>query len=66
MTGQPRTRQFVGMNLDVEFRDELRQAKLDMTSPVGRAVSLSDVGRAALKVAKAHPEEFLAALRGDE
>lgn len=57
---------FVSVNLTAEARDELRQAVLDLTSAVGRRISMSDVLLHALQVAKGHDVELVAALKADK
>lgn len=57
---------FVSVNLTGPARDELRAATLDLTSPVGRRISMSDVLIQALRVANRHRDEFVNALRGEE
>jgi len=44
-----RKTKFVSINLTTEARDELRRVTLEITTPVGRRVSMSDVLLAALR-----------------
>jgi hypothetical protein len=55
---------YVHMNLEPAARDALRAAKIAMTTPLGREVTLSEALTAAVAVALAHPDEYAAALRG--
>jgi hypothetical protein len=55
----PRKTVFVSVNLTEAARDELRQAVLDLTTPAGRRLSMSDVLTAALQVAADNPEQML-------
>lgn len=57
---------FVSVNLTDTARDALRQATLDLTTPAGRRVSMSDVLLAALHVAREHDRDLLDALTGEE
>jgi hypothetical protein len=52
------------MQLTPDARDALRTAKIAMTTPLGREVTLSEALTAAVTVALAHPGEYAAALRG--
>lgn len=56
------SRTFVSVHLTPEARDELRQATLDLTSPVGRRLSMSAVLVQATRVALRHREELINAL----
>lgn len=56
---------FVSVNLTEPARDELRRAVLDLTSAVGRRISMSDVLIQAVRVALRHRQELIAALRGE-
>lgn len=53
---------FVSINLTEDARHALRQAVLDLTSPTGRRLSMSDVLVQALAVAARHQDELVAAL----
>ena len=54
---------FTSVNLTEAARDELRQAVLDLTTPVGRRLSMSDVVIQALRVAMRHKAELVKALK---
>lgn len=54
---------YVSMQLEPAARDALRSAKIAVTTPLGREVTLSEALVAACQVALAHPEEFAEALR---
>lgn len=54
---------FVSVNLTEAARDELRHVTLELTTPAGRRVSMSDVLTAALRVAMEHRGEVLSKLR---
>lgn len=58
----PRKTEFVSVNLTPKARDELRRAVLDLTTPVGRRLSMSDVLIQAVRVAMKHQPELIAAL----
>lgn len=53
---------FVSVNLTPSARDELRHATLDLTTPTGRRLSMSDVLIEAIRVAMRHQEELISAL----
>lgn len=53
---------FVSVNLTPDARDGLRQATLDLTTPVGRRLSMSDVLIAIIRVAMRHRDELISAL----
>ncbi|MFF4506257.1 hypothetical protein [Streptomyces sp. NPDC001401] len=55
---------FVSVNLTEAARDELRRVTLELTTPAGRRVSMSDVLTATLHVAMEHRDEVLDKLRG--
>ncbi|MFF2612298.1 hypothetical protein [Kitasatospora sp. NPDC058046] len=54
---------FVSAALTPAARDALRRATVDLTSPAGLRLSMSDVLLAVLAVAGAHQEETLVKLR---
>lgn len=56
---------FVTVHVTEAAREALRQAVIDLTSPVGRKVTHSDLVLGALDVARKHPEELCARLRGE-
>lgn len=58
-------KKFVSVNLTAEARDELRRAVLDLTSVVGRRISMSDVLLHSVRVAARHDTELVAALRDE-
>jgi hypothetical protein len=64
MSAERKTR-FVSVNLTEPAREELRNATLDLTTPAGRRLSMSDVLTSALHVAMNHREEILDDLRRD-
>ena len=53
---------FVSVNLTPDARDELRRATLDLTTPVGRRLSMSDVLIGAIRVAMRHRDELISVL----
>ncbi len=57
---------FVSVNLTQTARDELRRATLDLTSPAGRRLSMSDVLLAALQVSAGHQDELIGQLKTEE
>ena len=61
MSAERKTR-FVSVNLTEPARDSLRQTTLELTTPAGRRLSMSDVLTAALGVSMRHREEMLKAL----
>ncbi len=63
MAAQQRKTPFVSVNLTGPARDELRQAVLDLTTPTGRRLTLSDVLIHALRVARQHEPELIEALK---
>lgn len=56
---------YVSVNLRTDARDELRRATLELTSPAGRRISMSDVLVAALEVGLEHRDEIVGRLRED-
>jgi hypothetical protein len=62
----PRKTIFVSVNLTEAARDELRQATLELTSPAGRRLSMSDTLIAALRVAANHQDELVDQLKAEE
>jgi len=56
---------FVSVNLTPDARDELRRATLDLTTPVGRRLSMSDALAAVIRVAMRHREELITELTAD-
>jgi len=56
---------YTAVSLKIEARDALRRAALDLTSPVGRRVTISEVLLAALAVAERHRDELLAELTAE-
>ena len=59
----PRKTIFVSVNLTAEARDELRQVTLDLTTPAGKRLSMSDALIAALRVAANHQDELVNELK---
>ena len=57
---------FVSVNLTPDARDELRRATLDLTTPVGRRLSMSDVLIGVIRVAMRHRVELVSALAEDD
>lgn len=57
---------FVSVNLTDTARDELRRAVLDLTTPAGRRLSMSDVLIHAVRVAMQHKPELIAALTDEQ
>jgi hypothetical protein len=55
---------FVSVNLTEEARDVLRQAVLDLTTPVGRRLSMSDVVLEAVGLAMQHKGQMVKRLAG--
>lgn len=53
---------YVSVGLTDQARDALREAVLNMTTPAGRKLSMSEVLLAALAIAKRHPDELLETL----
>jgi hypothetical protein len=53
---------FVSVNLTPDARDELRRATLDLTTPTGRRLSMSDVLIGVIRIAMRHREELVSAL----
>lgn len=56
---------FVSVNLTPDARETLRQATLDFSATAGRRLSMADVVTHAIRVARQHPDEIAASLRGD-
>lgn len=54
---------YVSVNLTKPARDTLRQTTLDLTTPAGRRISMSDTLIAGLQIANTHRNELLAALK---
>lgn len=54
---------FVSVNLTEAARDELRRVTLELTTPAGRRVSMSDVLLAVLQVGLEHREDVVSKLR---
>ena len=52
----------MSVNLTPDARDELRQATLDLTTPAGRRLSMSDVLIGVVRIAMQHRDELLAVL----
>ena len=52
----------MSVNLTPDARDELRRATLDLTTPVGRRLSMSDVLIGAIRVAMRHRDELISVL----
>ena len=50
---------FVSVNLTPEARDELRRATLELTTPVGRRLSMSGVLIGVIHVAMRHRDELV-------
>lgn len=65
-SGMERKTVFVSVNLTQTARDELRRATLDLTSPAGRRISMSDVLLAALQVSADHQDELIGQLKTEE
>jgi hypothetical protein len=63
MDMSPRKTVFVSTSLTREARDELQQVTLDLTTPAGRRLSMSDTLLAALRVAANHQDELLDQLK---
>jgi hypothetical protein len=57
---------YVSVNLTEAARDALRRAALNLTTPAGRRVSMSDALLANLQVGVKHPEEVLEKVRGEK
>ena len=55
----------MSVNLTPDARDELRRATLDLTTPVGRRLSMSDALAAVIRVAMRHREELITELTAD-
>lgn len=53
---------FVSVNLTPDARDELRRATLELTTPVGRRLPMSDVLIEAIRVAMRHRDEMVSGL----
>ena len=49
----------MSVNLTPEARDELRRATLELTTPVGRRLSMSDVLIGVIHVAMRHRDELV-------
>jgi hypothetical protein len=56
---------YVSVGLTDQARDALREAVLNMTTPAGRKLSMSEVLLAALAIAKRHPDELLETLSAE-
>ena len=56
---------FVSVNLTEAARDELRRVTLELTTPAGRRISMSDVLLAALQIGMEHRDDVVSKLRGD-
>jgi hypothetical protein len=56
---------FVSVNLTEAARDELRRVTLELTTPAGRRVPMSDALIAALQVGMEHQEDIVRKLRGN-
>lgn len=59
------TYMYVSVGLTDQARDALREAVLNMTTPAGRKLSMSEVLLAALAIAKRHPDELLETLSAE-
>lgn len=57
-----RRTQFVSVHLTPDARTEIQRAVLAYTAPAGRRLSMSEVVKAAMKVATANPAALMAAL----
>lgn len=57
---------YVSVNLTEAARDALRRAALNLTTPAGRRVSMSDALLANLQVGIEHSEEVLGKIRGEK
>lgn len=55
---------YVSVGLTEQARDALRTTTLNLTTPAGRRVTLSEVLLALVTVGQRHPDEVLAVLRG--
>lgn len=53
---------FVSVNLTPEARDDLRRAVLELTTPVGRRLSMSAVLIGSVRVAMQHRDELVSEL----
>ena len=60
---QNRKTPYVSMNVTKPARDSLRRTTLDITTPVGSRISMSDVIVAALQVAMDNRDQFINALK---
>jgi hypothetical protein len=56
---------FVSVNLTPDARDELRRATLELTTPAGRRLSMSDVLIEAIRVSMRHRGELISALASE-
>ena len=52
----------MSVNLTPDARDELRRATLELTTPAGRRLSMSDVLIGVIHVAMRHRDELIAGL----
>jgi len=57
---------FVSVNLTPDARDELRRATLELTTPVGRRLSMSDVLIGVIRVAMRHRDEVVPELASEQ
>lgn len=57
---------FVAVNLTSAARDELRRVTLEMTTPVGRRLSMSDALIGAIRVAMRHRNELIAEIMSEK
>jgi hypothetical protein len=56
----------VAVTIDTEAREELRRLAYTLTGAAARRVELGEALRAACSVARAHPDETLAALTANQ
>jgi len=56
---------FVSINLTPDARDELRRATLELITPVGRRLSMSDALIGIIRVAMRHRDELVAGLTSE-
>jgi hypothetical protein len=61
-----RKQKFVGVSLTPEARNALSRAALELTTPAGRRVSMSDVTVSALRIARQHEADLIADLAREE
>lgn len=57
---------YISVGLTTEARDALRSAVTELTSPVGRRLTMSELVLGSLAVARRHESELVAALADDE